>query len=93
MKVSFGGGVPDEALYPISLIKRCFNAAVKEEGKALFNYGPTAGFPPLRDFLAKKVKSMGIEAMPSDIVITSGSQQALEIASKILIDPGDYVMG
>jgi DNA-binding transcriptional MocR family regulator len=90
--VAFGGGVPADDLYPLQLIKRCFNAAVHEEKKAVFNYGPTEGYSPLREFIAKKVKGMGIDARLADIFITNGSQQAMQIAARILIDPGDYVI-
>ncbi|MEW6455379.1 MAG: PLP-dependent aminotransferase family protein [Acidobacteriota bacterium] len=91
-KVSFGGAHPDDELYPINLLKRCFNSVLKEEKNEIFNYGPIEGFPPLREYIAKKMKNMGIETKVEDIFITSGSQQAIEIASKILIETGDYVI-
>jgi len=91
-KISFGGAHPDDELYPIDLIKRCFNSVVRERKNEIFRYGPIEGFLPLREYIAKKMKSIGITTTPANIFITSGSQQALEITSRILIESGDYVI-
>jgi DNA-binding transcriptional MocR family regulator len=91
-KVSFGGAHPDDDLYPLDLVKRCFNSILREEKSEILRYGPTEGYHPLREFLAKRMKNKGIETMVENIFITNGSQQALEIASRILIEPGNYVI-
>ncbi|NIM90598.1 MAG: aminotransferase class I/II-fold pyridoxal phosphate-dependent enzyme [Candidatus Aminicenantes bacterium] len=91
-KVSFGGAHPDDILYPIELVKRCFNSVLREEGSEILRYGPIEGYYPLREFMTKWIKNKGIETSPENIFITSGSQQALEIASRILIEAGNYVI-
>ncbi len=91
-KVSFGGAHPDDELYPIDLIKRCFHSVLKEEKNEIFRYGPVEGFLPLREYIARKIKNIGIETTAENIFITSGSQQALEITSRILIERGNYVI-
>ncbi|MFB0565621.1 MAG: PLP-dependent aminotransferase family protein [Candidatus Aminicenantaceae bacterium] len=92
MKISFGGAHPDDELYPVDLVKRCFSSVLKEEKSEIFRYGPVEGFLPLRESLEKKMRNMGVETTVENIFITSGSQQALEITSRILIEAGDYVV-
>jgi DNA-binding transcriptional MocR family regulator len=92
MKVSFGGAHPDDELYPIDFIKRCFSSVLKEEKSEIFRYGPIEGFLPLRESLEKRMRNLGIETNTENIFITSGSQQALEIVSRILIEAGDYIV-
>jgi len=91
-KVSFGGAHPDDELYPIDLVKRCFHSVLKEEKNEIFRYGPIEGFLPLREYISRKIRNMGIETKVENIFITSGSQQALEITSRILIETGDYII-
>lgn len=92
MKISFGGAHPDDELYPVDLVKRCFHAVLKEQRSEIFRYGPIEGFLPLRECLARKMRNRGINTSVENIFITSGSQQALEITSRILIEAGDYVV-
>lgn len=89
--ISFGGAIPDERLLPLDLIKRTFNMAVLEGKENIFNYGPVEGYAPLREYISMKMNGMGVKVSGKDVFITSGSQQALEISSRILIKPGDYV--
>jgi len=91
-KISFGGAHPDDELYPIDLVKRCFNSILREEKGEIFRYGPIEGYLPLRKHLTKKLRNMGVELMEEDVFITSGSQQALEITSRSLIEPGNYII-
>jgi len=91
-KISFGGAHPDDDLYPIDLVKRCFNSILREEKSEILRYGPIEGYYPLREHLVTRLKNRGIETTAENIFITSGSQQALEIASRILIETGNYVI-
>lgn len=91
-KISFGGAHPDDALYPIDLVKRCFNSVLKEEKSEILRYGPIEGYYPLREHLAARMKNRGIETKAENVFITSGSQQALEISSRMLIESGNYVI-
>jgi len=91
-KISFAGAHPDDELYPIDLVKRCFNSILREESSEILRYGPIEGYFPLREFLAKRIKNQGIASTTENIFITSGSQQALEITSRMLIESGNYVI-
>jgi 2-aminoadipate transaminase len=91
-KISFGGAHPDDGLYPIDLVKRCFNSVLKEEKSEILRYGPIEGYYPLREHLAARMKNRGIETKAENVFITSGSQQALEISSRMLIESGNYVI-
>src|SRR5690606_7659484 len=61
-------------------------------GAAALQYGPTEGYLPLRRFICERMSRYGIKAEPSNILITSGSQQALDLVGKMLINPGDRVL-
>jgi len=91
-KISFGGAHPDDALYPIDLVKRCFNSVLKEEKSEILRYGPIEGYYPLREHLSTRMKNKGIETTAENVFITSGSQQALEISSRMLLEAGNYVI-
>jgi len=91
-KISFGGAHPDDELYPVDLVKRCFNSILREEQSEILRYGPIEGYYPLREHLANRMKNKGIETTAENVFITSGSQQALEIASRMLIETGNYVI-
>jgi 2-aminoadipate transaminase len=90
--ISFSGAFPPEEFYPLPLLQRCFRAVLQEEPREVFNYGPVEGYPPLREQIARQMKAIGIETGPEDVFITNGSQQALSIAAKVLIEPGDPVI-
>ncbi|MFQ6104336.1 MAG: PLP-dependent aminotransferase family protein [Candidatus Glassbacteria bacterium] len=92
MEIPFGGAHPDDDCYPYELVRRCVNSVLREAGSEIFRYGPIEGFLPLRVSLERKMRNSGVETTASNIFITSGSQQALEIASRILIGSGDYVV-
>lgn len=88
--ISFSGGLPDEDAFEMDAIQRVMGRV--SASPDAWQYIETEGFPPLRETLAKHMQSMGVESGPENILITSGSQQALDLVAKLLIDPGDQVL-
>jgi 2-aminoadipate transaminase len=91
--ISFAGGLPFSGLFPIQEIKDIVNTVLEEEGEIVLQYGPTEGDSRLRKFLVEKVKvEEGVDIDEENILIVSGSQQALDLIGKIFIDPGDPII-
>jgi DNA-binding transcriptional MocR family regulator len=92
--VSFAGGVPDPALFDLGK----FQAAWKHlfEGPSIareaLQYSTTEGYAPLREWIAQRMNARGIPATADNILITTGSQQALDLIGKLLLDPGSQVL-
>jgi 2-aminoadipate transaminase len=91
--ISFGGGLPNPESFPVDDVKKIFNDLITEHGKKMLQYGATEGLTSLALTLSKRMKEkMGVECDPSEIIQTTGSQEALYILGKILANPGDYVI-
>ncbi|MGE5701313.1 MAG: PLP-dependent aminotransferase family protein [Clostridia bacterium] len=89
--VSFAGGLPDEATFPVEELGLAYEQAFRAGGKSL-QYGETQGNRSLRKLIEERLKDKGIEATAEQILITTGSQQALDLFAKVLISPGDTVL-
>ena len=89
--ISFAGGMPDSALFPTDAFRRVLNSVIREEGRELLQYYSSAGYPPLRQFLAGYLLRFGVEARPEEILIVNGSQQGFDLVARTLLDPGDRV--
>jgi GntR family transcriptional regulator/MocR family aminotransferase len=90
--VSFTG-VGDHQLYPIKGLATTINEVIRRDGTAALDYGPLdAGHDPLRQTVARILASQGVHAHPDQVLITSGSQQALALACLTLLRPGDAVL-
>ncbi|OIO90541.1 MAG: aminotransferase [Anaerolineae bacterium CG2_30_64_16] len=90
--ISFAGGLPAPELFPVD---RCQEAACRlfdEHGAQALQYGPTEGYLPLRRALAARMERYGIDAKPENVCITNGSQQALDLIGKLLLNPGDRIL-
>ena len=90
--ISFGGGLPAPELFPVDEFKIAADRVLTKHGKKALQYSTTEGYKPLREFIVQKICRYGIEAAPENVVITSGSQQALDLIGKILINPGDRLL-
>jgi DNA-binding transcriptional MocR family regulator len=90
--ISFAGGMPDSSLFPIDAFRRVMNEVLRTEGRALLQYSPASGYPPLRRYLADYLVRKGIMVTESDILIVNGSQQGLDLVARTLLDPGDRVV-
>jgi DNA-binding transcriptional MocR family regulator len=91
--ISFAGGFPDSALFDVDGIREAVNAALTEEPGSTLQYGATEGYNPLREQLAAFMASKGNQGVAaSDLIVTTGSQQALDLLGKTMISPGDKVI-
>lgn len=91
--ISFAGGFPDSAMFDVDGIRAASNAALDEEPGAALQYGATEGYQPLREQLAAFMASKGAQDVaPENLIVTTGSQQALDLLGKTLISPGDKVI-
>ena len=90
--ISFAGGFPDSAMFDVEGIKEAANKALTEEAGAALQYGATEGYNPLREQLAAFMKSKGVDVEPEGLIVTTGSQQALDLLGKTMINPGDKVI-
>ena len=91
--ISFAGGFPDSAMFDVDGIREASNAALAKDPGAALQYGATEGFNPLREQLAQFMASKGAQDVaPDQLIVTTGSQQALDLLGKTLIGPGDKVI-
>ncbi|MBE0552345.1 MAG: PLP-dependent aminotransferase family protein [Rhodobacteraceae bacterium] len=91
--ISFAGGIPDPALFPAEAFRTAFAEALAgDRAGAALQYSVSEGYLPLRDWIAGEMGKLGISCGPQNILITSGSQQALDYLGKLMISPGDTVL-
>lgn len=89
--ISFAGGLPAEDMFPLEAVKKAFEK-VFEESRGSLQYGLTEGYTPLRAGISDWMRQKGADARPEDILVTTGSQQAIDLAARALLDPGDAVL-
>lgn len=90
--ISFAGGLPSPATFPVDVMKAAYDKVLSETGKVALQYGPTDGYGPLREWIANSLSTEGSRILPEQILMTSGSQQALDLLGKVLIDEGSRVL-
>ena len=90
--ISFAGGFPDSAMFDVAGIQEAANKALTEEAGGALQYGATEGYNPLREQLAAFMGSKGVTVAPDGLIVTTGSQQALDLLGKTMIGPGDKVI-
>ncbi|WP_170387185.1 PLP-dependent aminotransferase family protein [Ruegeria atlantica] len=91
--ISFAGGIPDPALFPAEAFADAFQNALGTEKQAqALQYSVSEGYAPLREWLADHMRQIGIECGLDNILITSGSQQALDYLGKLYLSPGDTAL-
>ncbi|WP_295995725.1 PLP-dependent aminotransferase family protein [Rugamonas sp.] len=90
--ISFAGGLPSPATFPVEEMKIAFDKVLTESGKVALQYGPTDGYLPLRQWIADSLSTDGGKIVPEQVLMTSGSQQALDLLGKVLIDEGSRVL-
>lgn len=90
--ISFAGGMPAPEVFPVEeFTEACVNV-MKDHGPQALQYGTTDGYLPLREMIARHTNQYGIKVTADNIMITSGSQQALDLIGKVFINPGDRVL-
>jgi 2-aminoadipate transaminase len=90
--ISFAGGFPDPALFDADGIRIAADAALTQNPGAVLQYGATEGWQPLREQLSVFMKGKGATVAPDGLIVTTGSQQALDLIGKTMISPGDKVI-
>ena len=90
--LSFAGGLPAPELFPVEAIAEAHARVLAESGAAALQYSTTEGFGPLREWVASDFRRRGVSADAESIVITNGSQQGLDLAARVLLDPGSVVV-
>jgi DNA-binding transcriptional MocR family regulator len=92
--ISFAGGIPDPALFPAEFASRAYSDALGTpvSAGAAMQYSVSEGYAPLTGWIARHMTSLGVTAGPENIIITSGSQQALDFLGKLLLTPGDSAL-
>lgn len=90
--ISFGGGYPDATLFPAEKLDRIFHEAIHAAGGANLQYAPSNGLPHLRDQIAGLMRADGVDCSAEDVLILQGSQQGLDFAARMLVDPGDVIV-
>jgi 2-aminoadipate transaminase len=90
--VSLAGGMPFIGGLPLEEIGEMMRRLVVEQGEVALQYGSGQGYEPLREHITEVMALEGIHAHPDDVVVTTGSQQALDLVSTIFIDPGDVIV-
>lgn len=90
--ISFAGGLPNPISFPQEALKESMDRVVTDYGSRVFQYATTAGLLGLREYIAQKYqKQYHLDVQPDDIIITTGSQQALDLIGKVLINEGDSI--
>ena len=90
--VSLAGGMPNLSALPMEMMADVVSKLVRENGQEALQYGSGQGHPKLREQICDMMALEGIKAHPDDVIVTTGSQQALDLISRIFIDPGDVVL-
>jgi len=90
--ISFAGGLPNPNTFPIKELEEVLDYIMENHGKEALQYGTTQGFPNLREIVAERCCKEGIDCVADDIIIVSGSQQALDTVGKVFLNPGDTAL-
>ena len=91
--ISFAGGIPDPKLFPVADFQAAFGDILSDDRQtAALQYSISEGYPPLREWIVERMADLGIPCSADNILITSGSQQALDYLGKLLLSPGDTAL-
>jgi len=90
--ISFAGGLPASDVFPAQRFREACEKVLQEQPHLALQYGASEGYEPLREMIARHVDRYGIRVKVENVLITSGSQQALDLIGKLLINPGDRVL-
>lgn len=90
--ISFAGGLPAPELFPVTEIRDAFCHVLGSADPSVLQYSTTEGFLPLREYIAAKIQEKGGKAGADNVLVTNGSQQALDLLAKLFINPGDVVI-
>ena len=90
--ISFAGGLPSPQTFPIDAMREASERVLRDDGKAALQYAASEGYAPLREWVAQDLLKQGMRITPDQVLITTGSQQGLDLVAKILIDAGSRIL-
>ena len=90
--ISFAGGLPSPQTFPIEEMRVACERVLSQDGKAALQYAASEGYGPLREWVAQDLLKQGMQVSPDQVLITTGSQQGLDLVAKILIDAGSRIL-
>ena len=90
--ISFGGGYPDPALFPLPELREVYGRLLVAEHADALQYTASNGLPRLRAQVAERLERDGISCTANDVLIIQGGQQGLDLAAKLVVDPGDVIV-
>ncbi|MBV8084014.1 MAG: PLP-dependent aminotransferase family protein [Chloroflexi bacterium] len=89
--ISLSAGSPAPELFPVESFRRACQEVIDSDASGALQYGITEGFPPLRQWVVDQMVGKGFSVTPDEVLITTGSQQAMDLLARVLIDKGDLV--
>ncbi len=90
--ISFAGGLPNPESFPLEDLEGVVVSVLRNHGKIALQYGTTQGLKELRETIAERSRKDGMDITAEDVIITSGSQQALDTVGKVFLNPGDVAL-
>src|SRR5262249_34228758 len=90
--ISFAGGLPAPDVFPVERFQEACKKVLEQNGRQALQYGATEGYEPLREMIARHIARYGINARAENVLLTSGSQQALDLIGKLFINGGDRIL-
>jgi 2-aminoadipate transaminase len=90
--ISFAGGLPSPRTFPVEAMLEATQRVLTQDGRAALQYAASEGYGPLRDWVAHDLKKQGMDIHADQVLITTGSQQGLDLVAKILIDAGSRIL-
>ena len=90
--ISFAGGLPAPEFFPTEQMAEAFHHVISTDGARALQYSTTEGHAPLRALIAERMQTKGIRAEADNILVTSGSQQGLDLLAKVLLNAGDKIL-
>ena len=90
--ISFAGGLPAPEVFPVKEFQEACNVVLAQHGAQALQYSTTEGYHPLREMIARHTARYAVEVTADNILITSGSQQALDFIGRLFINRGDYIV-
>lgn len=90
--ISFAGGLPAPEMFPLQDLARIACEVLEKYGAAAVQYSLSSGILPLRELIAKRASDQGIPTEASNLLVTAGAQQAIELVARAFVEPGDYIL-
>jgi 2-aminoadipate transaminase len=90
--ISFAGGLPAPDVFPVERFQEASNHVLRKDAKKALQYSTTEGYLPLRELIISEILGEELNISPENVIITSGSQQALDLIGKVLLNPGDHIL-